>query len=124
MVPETARGGGVCVAEGRLVMNGSSAIRGNSSAWLGGGLDAVPRSSYRRRLRPGWQRLRQHARRLLLRVTVPRYVGCLTRSHELPFFVESVRDGGVFHALGRLVGVTCGPDGNVYGNTPGDCYIE
>jgi hypothetical protein len=23
-----------------------------------------------------------------------------------------------------LTGVTCGPGGNVYGNTPDDCYIE
>ena len=32
------------------------------------------------------------------------------------------RGGGV-HA-GTLTGVTCGPGGNVYGNTPDDCYIE
>ena len=26
--------------------------------------------------------------------------------------------------IGSLVGVTCGPGGNVYGNTPDDCHIE
>jgi hypothetical protein len=34
------------------------------------------------------------------------------------------RGAGVYHARGRLVGVVCGPGGNVYGNTPDDCFIE
>jgi len=32
--------------------------------------------------------------------------------------------GGGIHGSGKLVGVTCGPGGNVYGNTPDDCYFE
>jgi hypothetical protein len=32
------------------------------------------------------------------------------------------RGGGVHE--GTMTGVTCGPDGNVFGNTPDDCYIE
>ena len=32
--------------------------------------------------------------------------------------------GGIYQAGGHLVGVTCGPGGNVQGNTPNDCYVE
>jgi predicted outer membrane repeat protein len=33
--------------------------------------------------------------------------------------------GGIHAGSGSiLVGVTCGPGGNVYGNTPDDCYFE
>jgi hypothetical protein len=33
--------------------------------------------------------------------------------------------GGLYDATGGiLVGVICGPGGNVYGNTPDDCYVE
>jgi hypothetical protein len=35
-----------------------------------------------------------------------------------------VRGGGIYRSKGTLVGVTCGPGGNVYGNSPDDCYIE
>ena len=35
-----------------------------------------------------------------------------------------LQGGGIFHSGGQLVGVTCGPGGNVYGNTPDDCYFE
>ena len=31
--------------------------------------------------------------------------------------------GGLNHGDGTLVGVRCGPGGNVYGNTPDDCYF-
>jgi predicted outer membrane repeat protein len=35
------------------------------------------------------------------------------------------RGGGIYAASGSvLVGVTCGPGGNVTGNTPDDCYVE
>lgn len=37
---------------------------------------------------------------------------------------EWVTGGGIFNDTGgTLVGVTCGPGGNVYGNTPDDCYF-
>jgi hypothetical protein len=37
----------------------------------------------------------------------------------------TAQGGGLYNASGgTLLGVTCGPGGNVYGNTPDDCYLE
>jgi hypothetical protein len=51
--------------------------------------------------------------------------GSSTISGNGPFLEAMVRGGGIYNASGgTLVGVSCGPSGNVVGNTPDDCLFE
>ncbi len=92
-------GGGVNVYYGRLVMNDASSIHDNRANETGGGV----------------------------------FGGTLTMNDA-----SSIHDNRAVAADGTLgqgggvwiysgtnpVGVTCGPDGNVHGNMPDDCYFE
>jgi hypothetical protein len=48
----------------------------------------------------------------------------IERTDEYACVLDGVHGGGIYHSGGHLVGVTCGPGGNVTGNTPDDCYFE
>jgi hypothetical protein len=92
-------GGGVCNS-GSLTLNDSSSINGNSAGGRGGG------------------------------VQMNRYAASppsLTMAGNSAIVGNSASEGGgIWYSVANatLGSVTCGPDGNVYGNTPDDCHVE
>ena len=85
---------------GSLTLNDGATIRDNSAGGRGGGV-----AMYRGTLSPS-----------------PTFT--MTGSSAITGNTAG-QGGGIYAASGTtLVGVTCGPGGNVYGNTPDDCYVE
>ena len=85
---------------GSLTLNDGATIRDNSAGGRGGGV-----AMYRGTLSPS-----------------PTFT--MTGSSAITGNTAG-QGGGICAASGTtLVGVTCGPGGNVYGNTPDDCYVE
>jgi len=102
---ESTWGGGISLAgrKGTLLMTGSSSITGNRSYEGGGGVY-------------------MDGGRLTMR-------GASSISGNIDEGAESGdsypdRGGGLYRRHGIFTGVTCGPGGNINGNSPDDCYFE
>jgi hypothetical protein len=96
-------GGGVRLYDASLTMNDSSIIKGNR-ALMEGGAVAMDEGSA---------------------LTMNDSATITANAADLGSSSHDFHGGGVYsYRGGTLVGVTCGPGGNVYGNTPDDCYIE
>lgn len=107
-------------SSGRLIMNDDSSITGNSARWSTGGVLAW-----------GGFGVTMRDRSMISGNTgevggVDLLEGSLRMSgaSSITGNTGTAGPGGIW--VGRdneLVGITCGPDGNVYGNTPDDCYF-
>lgn len=111
-------GGGVVQGGGSFTMNGSSSIFGNTAARgggvFGGGSYTMNGSSS------------IHGNRARLGGGFYANFTVLTLSGTSSIYDNSARrsGGGVYGHEATLVGANCGPGGNVYGNTPDDCFFE
>ena len=120
---------------GTMTMNDSSAIRDNTAEWGGGGI-----SNHRGVVGAGAVTMNDtssiHGNRGVVGGGVSNEgFGSLTMNDS-----SSIHDnravaadgtpgqgGGIWYGSSSrddFVGVTCGPGGNVYGNTPDDCHVE
>ena len=113
--------------DGSLVMNDSSSIWGTGGVWNRGDLTLNDASSIHGNLHkykegPGVGGGVVNEGTLTM-------TGSSSIHHNEAVSFSGVgmagRGGGIYHfGVGTLVGVTCGPGANVYGNTPDDCYFE
>jgi predicted outer membrane repeat protein len=94
------RSGAGVLNMGSLTLNDGATIRDNSAGGRGGGV-----AMYRGTSSPS-----------------PTF----TMTGSMAMIGNTAGQGGVIYAASgtTLVGVICGPGGNVYGNTPDDCYVE
>ena len=118
---------------GTMTMNDSSAIRDNTAEWGGGGI-----SNHNGVVAVGALTMNDassiHDNRGVVGGGVSNLSGgslTMNDSSSIHDNLAVVADGtpgqggGICSWSGdHVVGVTCGPGGNVYGNTPDDCYLE
>ena len=102
---EAAWGGGVWIGgrKGTLTMNDASALTDNQADETGGGVHLVGGT---------------------VRMTGAASISGNTAQGLEDEGGQPGEGGGLYRAGGRLRGATCGPGGNVYGNTPDDCFVR
>jgi hypothetical protein len=97
------KGGGVYMGGGSLTLNGHSTISGNSTAGQGGGV---------------WMAVFDGFGPVRASLTL-NDAGTITAN------TAGVGGGLIYYASAHSVtGASCGPDGNVYGNSPDDCVLR
>jgi hypothetical protein len=133
-------GGGVYNAMAVMTMNDSSSISGNR-ATIGGGVFVSSKAtltmndsssiSDNRATNARWDTYSTHPYRVNRKSACGGGVGVLFGGRLVMTGSSAIRDnssawcgGGLTGSTRFLVGVVCGPGGNVYGNTPDDCYFE
>ena len=103
-------GGGVMLEKGHFTMNDASSISGNTTHWRGGGVFLAA------------GRFFMNGASTISGNVAPKVGEATNEDGE---FVGGGGGGGLVLGGGALHGVVCGPrGGNVYGNTPDDCYVE